>query len=217
MLVCLGPAQAVLYVGTFDPSYGAPFADLDWSGSAKFFIPDACLVGVTTAVVTCAGMTAGPADVLLESISMPSSSETLQFSQTNVAVSQANIVNGALTWVTSGFFAPELGSIAAAGGGAYEFSLRFSQDGARLFHLNLDFDKHSHQNGNGHTAHGNGNGYGHDKACPFPPSMTENNVNCGFSQTFAQVRFARVPEPGMPALLLVSLAALGLAARRRRR
>ena len=38
----VGSAQARTYPGVFTPPFGEPFADLEWSGSGDFTIPDAC-------------------------------------------------------------------------------------------------------------------------------------------------------------------------------
>ncbi len=38
-----GKADAAVYVGTFDPSFGGNLADLGFRGQATFFVPDACL------------------------------------------------------------------------------------------------------------------------------------------------------------------------------
>ena len=218
LLGSIGSAQGAVYVGRWDPNYGAPFPDLNWSGTSLYFIPDACLAGVTNGLVTCAGMTAGAANVVLSSLSS-SANENVAFSQSNVVVSKASFEGGQLQWVETGFFAPEHATLAAAGSGAYEFSLRFSQSGALLYHLSLGFDDHQNNQGVGHTTHGNGFGYGHSKsACPFIPDLGVNNANCGFASEFGLMSFSRViPEPQTNALMLAGLGLLGFASRRRRR
>ena len=42
-LVCSAPSQAVIWVGAWDPAFGAAFPQLGWRGEAKFFVPDACV------------------------------------------------------------------------------------------------------------------------------------------------------------------------------
>ncbi len=44
----LGTAQAAVYVGKWDPAYGAPYNGspaLGFTGQAKFYVPDGCLAG----------------------------------------------------------------------------------------------------------------------------------------------------------------------------
>src|SRR3954469_16382140 len=41
-----GSAQAAVYSGRWDPSFGGIFPDLGWKGSATFILPDSC-VGLT--------------------------------------------------------------------------------------------------------------------------------------------------------------------------
>jgi len=125
-------AEAAVYRTRWDPPYGQWFPDLGWSGTSALFIPDSCLVNSGT--VACAGMTAGFAQAELFSLSNPSSTETLAFNQI-VNLSSATFANGLLTAVTSDFFSPVVATLGAAGGGAYSFSLKFTDQGAFLFHL----------------------------------------------------------------------------------
>ncbi|MBC7735388.1 MAG: hypothetical protein H7306_26455, partial [Bacteriovorax sp.] len=39
MLVA-APAQATVYRGTYDPSYGGPFPDLGWKATVDFNVPN---------------------------------------------------------------------------------------------------------------------------------------------------------------------------------
>lgn len=220
LLGCAASTQAAIFVGTWDPAYGAWFPNLGWEGESQFFIPDACVVSNGTVTQGgCAGMSAGVAQVNLYALDNISLNETLNFNQL-VNVSSMIFAGGLLTGVNADFFAPEVASLGAAGGGQFEFSLRFSTDGARLFHLDLEAERHINGNGIGHIEHGNGNGYGHYGACPFPPSLTSNTQSCGFSDTYGLMRFSlvrSVAEPQAVALLLAGLGALGFTARRRRR
>ena len=64
-----GKADAAVYVGTFDPSFGGNLADLGFRGQATFFVPDNCLgtSGFVSNTDLCAGgnmsMTAATVDL----------------------------------------------------------------------------------------------------------------------------------------------------------
>jgi len=187
------PAEAAVYRTFWDPPYGQWFPDLGWSGTSALFIPDACLVNSGT--VACAGMTAGFAQAELFSLSNPSSTETLAFNQI-VNLSSATFANGQLTAVNSDFFSPVLATLGAAGGGAYSFSLKFTDQGAFLFHLQ--------------------NGKETSPPCGAP-SFGINTQSCGYSDTFGQMSFSlAVPEPETYAMLFAGLGLLGFTARRRK-
>lgn len=43
-------AQAAVYVGTWDPAFGADFPDLGWRGSAMVYVPSTCLPAGTVVI-----------------------------------------------------------------------------------------------------------------------------------------------------------------------
>lgn len=44
------PANAAIYTGVWDPTFGADFPGLGWRGSATFFVPDGCLQSGTVTI-----------------------------------------------------------------------------------------------------------------------------------------------------------------------
>src|SRR5262245_31585856 len=42
LLVVAAPARAAIYTSVWDPTYGAPFTNLGWRGTANFSVPDSC-------------------------------------------------------------------------------------------------------------------------------------------------------------------------------
>ena len=182
-----GAAQAAVYSGHWDPLFGPSFADLGWAGDATFFIPNSCLVNSgTVTFLSCSGMKAESADIELNSLSNPSSSESLSFDQP-VGVFAMTFTNGALTDVISNFFAPVHATLPAAGGGADAFSLDFFQGAAHLIACGGDFDFDN---------------------CSF--------ANLPNSEGTAAVTFRALPEPETYALVLAGLGVYGFMVRRRR-
>lgn len=206
----LGSASAAVYVGRWDPGYGAPFDALGWRGEATFEIPDACLTGSgfinNGASCSAGGMKVLSAEVDFYDINDEETVvETLTFDPM-VLVYGMRVVGNQLAGVSTNFFAPELATSAIAGIGTvdYFFHLKFfeGQDvsegsrGVRLFH----------------TPDGS------DPTCAFNYQGSPNfNPMCGFSATIATVRFSPIPEPQTYALLFAALGAIGLVSGRRRR
>ena len=200
----VGPAQAAVYAGTWDPAYGSIFPSLGWGATATFDVPDACLAsdGAKLLVGSCAGFSVLTAQVTFYNFATdpnPATSPVLESFNLNtgVIVNGITVAGGQLAGLGTGFFdnfVPSGGSASIAGGGAYAFSLILLGDNkAQLIYATP-------------TSASPG--------CAFIPVQ---RAQCGISQQAAVGTFtAVVPEPQTYALLLAGLAAVGFAARRRR-
>ena len=202
-----GSAQAAVYTGSWDPTYGGIFPNLGWKASATFDVPAACLgqadgsYGPTGA---CAGFSVLSAEVDFYNSTVDSNPDTSPvlesfFLNTNVIINGIDITGGQLSGLETGFFdsfIPSGGSLSIAGNGLYSFSLvLFDGNKAQLIY--------AHPTTTSPTC-----------ANPFTPV---GGATCGVSATAAVGVFAPVPEPQTYALMLAGLGALGFAARRRRR
>ena len=200
----MGPAQAAVYAGSWDPGYGSIFPSLGWGAKATFDVPDACLAsdGAKLLVGACVGFSLLSAQVTFYNFATdpnPATSPVLESFNLNtgVNVNGIKIASGQLAGVGTGFFddfVPSGGSASIAGGGAYAFSLILLGDNkAQLIYASP-------------TSASPG--------CAFVPV---GETQCGLSQQAAVGTFtAVVPEPGTYALLLAGLGVVGFTARRRR-
>ena len=204
LFAAVTPAQAVVYVGNFDPNFGGLFPDLGFKGTATFSLPSAC-TGLTGSFANSApGCGGGAMQITSASVSFYKAGAPLLILQTLNFTSPGTVFSVTLstpseggvtelTGVTSSFSLGVLGTIAESkiGSTSYEFFLGFSGDRARL-------------------------GYG----LPFPATRTncnESNSTCGFSINNPIVTFTpAIPEPETYALMLAGLAGLTVVARRRR-
>ena len=191
-------AQAAIYTGSWDPSYGGIFPSLGWKAEGKFDVPDACLALGTASnlLVTsgpCAGFTVLSGEVDFYDIAHPGTILESFNLNTNVIVNGIDVAGGKLSGIDSGFFDFFVPSLSIAGGGSYSFSLLlFGGDQAQLVYAKPTT-----------TSPG----------CAFLPVR---GAFCGISAEAATGVFAPIPEPETYALMLAGLGALGFAARRRR-
>jgi PEP-CTERM motif len=194
----IGPAQAALYTGNWDPAYGSIFPSLGWSASAVFDVPDACLAlgnGSNIPISgSCAGFSVLSAEVDLYNIASPGTILQSFSLDPSVFVNGINLAGGQLSGIDTGFFDFFVPTLSIAGGGSYSFSLiLFGGNMAQLVYANP-------------TATSPG--------CAF---LQVPGASCGISATAATGIFAPIPEPETYVLMLAGLGALAFAARRRRR
>jgi PEP-CTERM motif len=191
-------AQAAIYTGNWDPSYGSIFPNLGWQASGVFDVPDACLALGTANDLPisgpCAGFTVLSAEVDFYNVASPGTILESFNLNTNVIVNGIDVAGGKLTGIDTGFFDFFVPSLSIAGSGDFSFSLLlFGGDKAQLIYADPTT-----------TSPG----------CALFPV---DGASCGVSANAASGVFAPIPEPETYALMLAGLGALGFAARRRRR
>jgi len=213
----LGPANAAVYTGNWDPAYGTPFPNLGWRGEATFVIPDICGTPATLSVFACPGMALLDATVEFYDTTVAGPAPALATLLWPVAAGpnppaplfQATFLGGMLNSVQSGYLGPGLVPASSfAGIDNYEFHLEFLPTGARLTHYQSGLESSLSV-----------------QQCAMAAEGTEYEKYCGFSNsngegermTFALATVAAVPEPQSYALMLSGLVAAGIASRRRRR
>lgn len=213
-------ADAAIFIGTFDPSFGGNLADLGFRGQATFNIPDACL-GQTgflvsnSALCSNGAMTMTNATVELYRFSNPLAPTLATTSFAPPPVSLIDALFGTdpstgqptLLGVNTPVVGPRLVNVADLLGSIYSGNLWLE------FHQPAPF---------------NGDVIGLLAVDPFAPAgaylfacdplldQSTNSPSCTQIQSnVATVRFSRVPEPATAGLVLLAIA--GIAAVRRRR
>lgn len=216
LLGAASPAQAIVYVGNFDPAFGSAFPDLGWRGKAEFVIPDACAgkTGTFQNLSFANACSSSPffmqnATVEFYSLADPSkTAETLNFGSLALvrSISLSTPTGSAsptkLTGVTTTYSVGRPGTSTPAKiftpgnpvGKSFNFYLKFDGGVASMAYSDNESNFF----------------------CTFSPEK------CGTSSTrledIAKVTFAQaglVPEPETYALMLAGLGALGLCVRRR--
>lgn len=200
-----GPVRVI-----FTPPFGAPFPDLEWSGSA--IIDDgACTAtgSVSNFVAPCAGQfTFTSAKLKLSSIANPGISETLAVTgSTIIGVQRSGLTPADFQGASATPFNPVQSSIAAAvfGSGQAYFSL--------VLVGGTDVQLYWFKDNPG-TFYSNPATY---LACGKPGINLVGDNLCGQSTNTATAVFAPVPEPSSYAMLAAGLGAVAWVARRRRR
>jgi PEP-CTERM motif len=144
-----GPAHAALYVGTWDPAFGAPYPNLGWKGEVTVFVPHSCDASGTSGTVLVDNTTGGPspscngsaevraAQVTLYDLGTPTTTRTLDFSGV-MSVFQLLFLDGNLAGLDAGSpFVSSAGFAPATRAGELtsdDFSLQFfTSSGPELY------------------------------------------------------------------------------------
>jgi hypothetical protein len=196
-VACLaGPAQAAVYTGVWDPTFGNPFTNLGWRGQAQYDVPGSCEPsgsGDISNAVDCGGL-ASISSAMVELYDVTASGQptlaTLVFNPASMTVNTLRYVDGVLTQLSSGASAlvdPTEDLSAFNVDASVSFFLQFSlTDGPRLGWTSCGSEFNDCQRG-------------FNDGVNNPPRFSIN----------------RVPVPGTLPLAGLALLALGAAARRR--
>ncbi len=101
-------AHAAVYVGTWDPAFGAPFTDLGWRGSAMVYVPSTC-IPTGTVVINNASACAGQAVVQSASVEFYSlmnpvvTTEVLNFDPTSLLIFDLGFSGGDLVALSTSY------------------------------------------------------------------------------------------------------------------
>ena len=193
-------AQAATYHGVWDPTFGTPFTNLGWRGTADYFIPDTCTPTGTIDIdnsTNCGGaaaVTSAQVEFYDATDSGQTTISTLVFNPSSLGVGTLRFVAGELTQLTttlSNLVNPVEDLSAFGVTSSTSFALDFNLGGVFLFWQDCGseyyFASHETYCRSGYNDNQN-----------FPPHFT----------------ITRVPEPGT--LALACLALLFVAPRRLR-
>ena len=194
------PAHATLIVGTWDPAYGAPFADLGWRGSATFYVADSCHTsgGVLINLLGCpaGSMSVQSARVEFYNLANPATTlQVLDFSDDMWVLAarydSSGVIDGITALTVTGYQAGTINETKLPSGNQAYFALGFDflegETQARLAYAT--------------------------SAEPFLMLPTGFNNSSSYP---AVVTLQTLPEPTAAGLALAALGLAGVATRRRR-
>lgn len=193
----------------FTPPFGAPFPDLEWSGSAVISDGSCTAVGsVSNFVAPCAGeFTFSSAKLKLSSIASPGVSETLSLSgATVIGVQRSGLTPAEFQGASATPFNPVQSSIAPAVFGSSNAYFSLVLVGGADVQLYWFRDDPGSFYSNPATY----------LACGKPGINVVGDNLCGQSTNTAIATFAPVPEPSSYAMLAAGLGTVVWFARRRR-
>ncbi len=144
LAVCAGSAQAATYSGVWDPTFGTPFANLGWRGTAEFFVPNTCvpsgpgIVDVDDSLDCGGGAQVTSAQVTFYDITdlTQATISTLVFNPSSFGIGTLRFDNGVLSQLTttdSNLVNPVDDLSAYGVTWSTEFALTFTLSGPRLF------------------------------------------------------------------------------------
>lgn len=245
LLGAASPAHAIVYVGSFDPAFGAIFQNLGWRGSAEVVLPDACN-GQTGTFLNLSDLACGSGNFLTQKAKVEfyalndtnkATIETLNFGKIGTVQSVKLDTQGgdrtstALTGVTTTYSYGIVGTSTEAmdNNKSFNFFLRFT-DGVASMGYSLEKpnasrgstpDKTAANKSDGPDAN-NGNWDKTVEPVSFECEVKDSK-KCGVSSTLkkdiATVAFKQipaVPEPETYALMLAGLGVLAFVAKRRK-
>ena len=196
-LLLAAPARAAVYSGIWDPTYGDPYTNLGWRGTATFFVPDACKPGGTVDVnnsASCGGLAAVNAatEEFYDTTDEPQATlATLTFTPSTLAIDTLRFVNGALTELVTSLsdfvLTPALTNFGVPTDTFW--ALQFTLDGPQL---------------------------GHGTCAVTAPICSVAGFNDA-TQFPVDFRITEIPEPATPWLVGAAIAALAALRRRHRR
>lgn len=194
LAVFSGSANAAVYTGVWDPTYGNPFTNLGWRGTAEYFVPDTCVPGGTIDIsnsIDCSNaaiVTQAQVEFYDINASGQPTISTLVFNPASLIIGTLSYVAGELTQLTttgSNYVSPVEDLSAFGVNSNTEFSLFFTLDGPRLAWQQC-YDEYFTYAAYCECASGV------NDATQFPATFT----------------ITRVPEPGTLALACLALLAL---------